>query len=780
VAGFRRPAAEDEPGLDWRRYLSALLRFKWLMLAVVAVGIVTGVVLARLQRATYVAQATIYVPTQQRAGATPLQPALLFDATGWIELLKTSFVVLDDVVRGLGLYLDAEPADAAALRTFGLKDRFARGGYELRVSQDGRTFELVTASGTVEQRGQVGDSVGPDLGFVWVPPKEELRPGRRIRWSLLPPRDAALELQKTLVARLADRGGSFLSLQLQGSNPERLAATVNLVAQGFVDTAKALTTAKQRELIRILGAQLDSAERKLLAAEVALEEFKVGTYTLPNERATPVAPGIEQTTNPALARYSAMKVELDELRRDADAIQAALAAGGESGVVPDALTYIGAVQASAELSAALQDLTVRQASLSSLRLRYTDENPEVLHARGEVQELRQRTIPTLARGLLGQLAQRERELDSRIGSAGRELQEIPRRSTEEQRLTREVTIADFRYQDVKRQHQDAVLAQSAEELTVRLLDAAVVPRRPIHDAAIRVFLMAAVASVGIAVVLAIILDRLDQRFRYPEQASQELGLTILGAIPRVKSGGGAVVDPRQAGTVIEALRGVRLGIAHAFGAAGPLMITVTSPGPGEGKSFVVSNLALAFADGGHRTILIDGDVRRGDLHRPLGAQRRPGLTDYLKGDVPWERAVQTTRYDRLHFLGGGTRLHVAPELLSSPAMQQLLLGFRGAYDVILLDSPPLSAGVDPFILGAATGNLLLVLRTGVTNRELAEAKLDVLDRLPIRVLGAVLNDVRPQGEYRYYGYQYYVEGYETQDEVGEVSTLPGVPGKNGG
>jgi Mrp family chromosome partitioning ATPase len=130
-------------------------------------------------------------------------------------------------------------------------------------------------------------------------------------------------------------------------------------------------------------------------------------------------------------------------------------------------------------------------------------------------------------------------------------------------------------------------------------------------------------------------------------------------------------------------------------------------------------------------------------------------------------------------------MNAAPELLASASLSQLLLSLRSAYDVILLDSPPLGAGVDPYVLGAATGNLLLVLRTGVTDRELAEAKLDMIDRLPIRILGAILNDVQPTGHYRYYGYHYYVEGYGSRDEAAEQAAegntaLPTVGGDRGG
>jgi capsular exopolysaccharide synthesis family protein len=229
----------------------------------------------------------------------------------------------------------------------------------------------------------------------------------------------------------------------------------------------------------------------------------------------------------------------------------------------------------------------------------------------------------------------------------------------------------------------------------------------------------------------------------------------------VARGSGSNLD--NIAPVIEALRGVRLNVVHAHGAAGPLMLTVTSPGMGDGKSFVSSNLALAFADAGYRTLLIDGDIRRGALHRVLNASRKPGLTDFLEGEVSADAVVQSTMYPCLSFIGSGARRRGGPELLSSATMARFINGLRSSYDVILIDSSPLAAGIDPYALGTLTGNLMLVVRAGVTNRQLAGAKLDVLDRLPIRILGSVVNDIRPGADYNYYSY--YLAGYELDEEV---------------
>jgi len=93
---------------------------------------------------------------------------------------------------------------------------------------------------------------------------------------------------------------------------------------------------------------------------------------------------------------------------------------------------------------------------------------------------------------------------------------------------------------------------------------------------------------------------------------------------------------------------------------------------------------------------------------------------------------------------------------------------------VIVDSPPLGAGVDAYALGTVTGNMLVVVRLGTTNREVAEAKLDLLDRLPVRLLGTVLNDVRPDSAYT--PYSYYMEGYGYEAERGRVPrSLPPQP-----
>jgi len=273
-----------------------------------------------------------------------------------------------------------------------------------------------------------------------------------------------------------------------------------------------------------------------------------------------------------------------------------------------------------------------------------------------------------------------------------------------------------------------------------------------------VIVLALIGSCGVGVAGAALLDHADRHVHYAEEVTGTMGLNILGVVPHLSRNGRA--KPEGVLQVLEAVRGIRLNVVHAHG-VGPVVLTVTSPGRADGKSFLSSNLAVAFADARYRTLLIDGDIRCGTLHRALQLPRRPGLIDILTGDATSNQVVQATPYPSLSFIASGTRTHSGPALVSSAALPRMLAGLRPHYDAIIIDSSPLAAGADAFALGTATGSMVLVLRTGVSDREITHAKLDVLQQLPIRTLGAVLNDVRP-GAYR--NYSYYLAGYEAQDE----------------
>jgi tyrosine-protein kinase Etk/Wzc len=756
---LRARRTPEEPGTDWRRHIAAALRYKWLILLTTLLGTAGGYGAARMVKPEYEAEATLWIETPDRESAGPIRSGQLLASYGWVELIR-SFTVLDSAVRGLRLYLNVRNADQLTLfDSFHLKQAFVTGSFVLSIDEAGSSILLETTDGIELERTTVGDSVGASLGFAWVPPPDGLGPGEEIQFSVVTPRDAARALAVGLRTRIA-QDGNFLRVSLVGKVPERAAAAVNAVMERFIAVAAELKRGKLTEFASILAEQLGQAERNLREAEIELESFRVRTITLPSEGASPLAAGVQQTQDPVFSNFIALRVEAEQLDRDLEAIRRALTQLPDSGLTVAALEIIPSVQRSTEVSQALSELTDKQARVRALRYSYTPEHPVVRELEGEVRELEQATIPGLVRGLIDEVSARQAELEGRIGSASQELQQIPPRAIHEARLRRDVVVAENLYTTLQQRYEQARLAEASSIPDVRILDPAVAPVRPLSNRGPRLVVMGFMAGLGLGVVGAVLLDRIDRRVRYPEQVTAELGLPLLGAVPHIRRQHDVSRGADDA--VVEALRGVRLNLVHAYGAAGPILLTVTSPEAGDGKSFISTNLALAFAAAGHRSLLIDGDTRRGHLHRVLNVPRKPGLTELLSGSVPRNAVVRETAYRNLYFVGCGGRTREAPELVSSPAMSQLVTGIRSSFGAIVIDSPPLGAGVDAFALGTVTGNLLLVLRLGTTNRELAEAKLDVLDRLPIRVLGAVLNDVRGGDVYRYYSYG--IPGYEHTEE----------------
>lgn len=758
------PANAADAGVPWLRYLSALARYKWLILAIVTLGTTAGVGATRLLTPEYEAQASIWIsmPTPSSRASGPIRATeLLSNPQSWPELLK-SFTILDTTVRTLKLYVEpSEPSDWPALADFATAASFRTGTYELNIDQARARYSLMSADDSVLEQGAVGDSIGRSLGFRWAPDAQRFNPGQSIEFSLITPREASLRLRDRL-ATLLPRESNVMRLRLTGNDPERVAATLNMINEQFVGTSAALKKRSQVELVKTLATQLSYAQEELRSAEEALKRFQVETVARPGSQGAPVTAGVRETRDPVMDNFFEQNIQLDSVRYDRQALERTLADVRAGSVEVHAFHAIPAVAAARDLRDALAEYSALEARLRAAQVTYTDEHRSVVELRGSLDRLRNEIIPGLAHGLIVQTRRRENDLDGRIANARRELRNIPVREIEERRLERNVDVRDDLHGNLKSRFEEARLAEASALPDVSVLDSAVAPRYPSVNTAPRIIFMAIAASIGLAILLAVLLDRLDHRFRYPEQIAKEMGLEILGAVPNVKRPKPGRRDLEQSAQIVESFRSIRLNMQHAIGGSHePIRLTVTSAGSGDGKSFICSNLALSLAEAGYRTLLIDGDIRRGELHSTFGVQRRPGLIDYLQGDVDIDRILRPTLNDRLTLVPCGTRRHRGPELLASARMAELLSHANGRYDAIIVDSAPLGAGADAFVLGIATGHMMLVFRLGETDRQMAVAKLELLPRIPVNVIGAVLNDVPTAGVYRYYSYLY---GYSPTDE----------------
>ena len=762
------PFDEQEGGIPWERFLAAIKRYKWLVVAVALIGSLLSVLASRFVKPEYSVTSTIYIEEPPRA-AGPIRAEELLSSVQWVELLRTN-AVLDSVVERQALFVSTgRPRDSLLIKGFSLSQaRFRPGTYE--VERDGKSgeFRLLLPDGTVASRASAGDSLGRELGFRWVPSPDALEPGSKAEIRVRSPRDASGLLLENMRVTMADNG-NFMRVSLTGTDPMRLTTVTNDLTAQFVNLAADLKRAKLRETARILKEQLEYSAAQLRDAEQALEEFRVRTITLPSD--VPIASGIQLTQPQVMKQYFDEKVRIDELGKEREALLGALDRFQNGSASVDAFLTIPSAQNAKDLNRSLEELSEAEANLRVMRQRFTDEYKPVRDLQERVSTLREVTIPRQVTQLSSQMSVMEKTLQTQVATSSKDLQSIPERTIKEQRLQREMTAADGLYRNLQQRYEEAKLAEASALPDVKVLDPAVPPTAPDANNRLRLIAMGALGSLGLALALAILLDRLDRRVRYPDQVEKELGLSILGAVPQIRRRGKLAQSPEEAAQVVEAFRTIRLNVTHTLGSSsGPISLTISSASPGDGKSLVAANLALSFAEAGYKVCLVDGDIRRGELHRSFGVERKPGLLDALSGTAQLEHILRSGGHPNLTMIPCGTRFERGPEMLGSDAMVKLVGTLQRRFNCVIVDSPPLGAGVDPFVLSTLTRNVVMVVRSGETDREFAGAKLKLFERLPVQVLGAVLNDVRTEGVYRHYAYVY---GYTADELVAQKEIGPG-------
>jgi capsular exopolysaccharide synthesis family protein len=751
------PDAESGPPLEAqvRRVASALGRYKWLIGLLALLGLGGGAVASRFVDPDYQVQSTIFIPNNASPRG-PIQEEQVFDPQGWIGLLRT-YAIADSVVLKLALYVEPDrPGDSTLFRSFKLDrgaQRFFPGEYTLAVT--GPRWSLRDKVGAVSEEGIVGDSIGRRAGFAWAPTKAQLGE-RTIKFRVRQPREVSNEILGRRISVWLAEGKGLIQMQLTGKAQQRPAETLNAWGEEFVKVATQLKAARVTASSKVLNEQRAEAERRLADAERKYERFRVATISLPSDAMAIQGAGLPGAfrNDPVMDNYTSSKIALEALRRERTQLEGVRRQLRPDYVPVEGVLAVGIVNtdaAATNLRVAVNEYVQLQAQVRDLRRTLQDITPPLSIKLQQLRTLQAQTIPQYMDAFLAQVRQREAQLGGVVTQSSGELQRIPQRTTEQEALRRDRDAAAELFRVLDTRFHEAQLAEKSVTPDVRVLDTAVLPSAPNENTAPRLIALGLAGGLALGLALAVLIDRVDRRFRYPAQVTHGLGLQILGVVPVVDQS--RPQSPERVAQIVEAFRALRMNVRYACMPSPRVTLTVTSPSPHDGKSLIASNLALAFAEGGWRTVIVDGDLRRGQLNATFDLPSGPGLVEYLEGTSLLGEVVQPTAHDNLSLVATGTRHRRGPELLATSRMKQLVAALAAEFDAVIVDSPPLSAGTDAYALGTATANVALVLRRAATDLKLAEAKLQAFDQLPAQVIGAVLNEVDAgAGMYQHFAY----------------------------
>ena len=498
----------------------------------------------------------------------------------------------------------------------------------------------------------------------------------------------------------------------------------------------------------------------------------------------------QQTDTIGQDRLKEMQTELVHAEADRMEKQAELseAQSGSSESVPDTTAY-------ASSNARVADL---QAQVAALMPPLTEANPKIIHLRAQIAEVqanmqREKGISTgKLQGAYQAAKHREDLLRMSYQTMESGVSSDIQKSSEIEILRREVQSEQQLYQTLLQRAKEAGFASAMPASTIRVVDSAHIPHIPIYPRRLTTAAVGVLIGVGLGVLLGFVIERHSPRLRVPGDIDRLVRVGELGVIPSddahatlsqrlmrpVKSSlirlNQTASTPRQNGAtwseealVAEAYRSTTMSLLLNERDRRSRIFVVSSPNPGEGKTTVVANLAIALSKARLRVVLVDGDLRKSRLHQVLNVENTLGLRNLLSEGVEtyahqMDLVCKPTEYENLSVIPSGAGRESVADLLHSPQLGILMQNLAAHYDVVLIDSPPMLHITDARILAGDAHSVILVLRSGETKLSNAIAVRNMLDRDRVRIAGSVLNDFNPRREGRA---RYYTGYYEYQGEA---------------
>jgi polysaccharide biosynthesis transport protein len=323
------------------------------------------------------------------------------------------------------------------------------------------------------------------------------------------------------------------------------------------------------------------------------------------------------------------------------------------------------------------------------------------------------------------------------------------------------------------------LGGDAGAISTQVVEPAQEPSSPVEPNWRKIALVCSLMGLLLGLSLCYLFEWWDTSYRGPEDIAQHLGLAVFGHVPRMTQPQEGkvfelVMEGAPKSAAAEAFRTVRTALMLSD--APPKKFTITSPEPGDGKTLVLTNLAVAFAKSGMRVLLIDGDLRRPRLRDIFQLPRTPGLSELLQqpnaGEADWERLVQKTQVTGLDLLPSGVNPPNPTELMTSDRFAHILAWADKKYDRILCDTPPILAVSDCALIGRQLDGAILLIRADKNDRFMAVRARNALRAMNCNVLGVIVNSLVAGDAYgyAYYRKSSYYSGYYRQEAEADAES----------
>jgi capsular exopolysaccharide synthesis family protein len=357
------------------------------------------------------------------------------------------------------------------------------------------------------------------------------------------------------------------------------------------------------------------------------------------------------------------------------------------------------------------------------------------------------------------------------------------------RLQRSSEVYQNVYNVLLEKAEEERMLNTSSSAGIKIVDIARKPDNPIPKNENRYYAVGIILGLLLGIALAMILEFNDTTIKSNEDVERYLGESILGTIPHIahnkkddiqikrrsaksKHAMSVVQYPRQIlnfsgddSVITESYRSLRTNLSFVSPDSPIHAVLVTSAGPGEGKSLTTANLAMAYAQMGKKTLLVDTDLRRPVIHHFFNMKREPGFSDLFIENPDYEHVIRSSKKENLDVVTAGVFTPNPAELIGSNKMGQHIEYFKKNYDMVFFDTPPIVAVTDATLLGKKVDGVLLVVKSHHSDREFVSRALATLTNVGIKVWGVILNDIDLTHRYSSYGYyKYYYHYYKSKKD----------------
>jgi polysaccharide biosynthesis transport protein len=569
---------------------------------------------------------------------------------------------------------------------------------------------------------------------------------------------AALAVQGSIRV-MPVKDSRVVGIGVRNRDPKLAAELANAIAVVYIEQNLALKLDTTRSAKRWVAQQLDEAKAELEQSEQALHTFRKDNNILSvalEDQQNMLTASLKDFRN-WLTETQRARTELEERRKSVAAL-----IGDGTNDEPAAIGAQGEV-----LENLRRAYLEEKRKLEIVEQRYGPKHHEYQNQLSRLQTARSdmeaeaKIVLKVMDEEIAALARTEKKHAESVDKYTTEALALNQKEVAYKVLARNAENANTVYQGLIKRLNESGLQEQDQSNNIRLLDRAEVPHGAVEPNMKNAAALTVVLMLLLSLGLAFFVEFLDRSVKTQEDLEAAASAPFLGFLPTVaaegRSGKELFVLQHPKSTAAECCRVVRTNILFCSPDKPLRTILVTSSNPVEGKTMNVVNLGITMALGGHRTLLVDTDMRRPRLHKVLGVGNEHGVSRLTVEEGPIEEAIKTTDVPNLYLLPCGPIPPNPAELIQTEKFNNLVKRLLEKFDRVIFDSPPVLAVTDAAVLSRVVDGTVLVVRAGSTTRDAVMRARQRLTSVNARVIGAVLNDVNlrnPHYASYYYQYQY--------------------------